>query len=195
MSRIAFLDFEASSLGKKSYPIEVAWVFDDGSSEATLIRPAPGWTDWASDAEAIHGIPRDLLLSEGQPHDVVGRRMIACLTGHTLYASAPSWDGQWLSRLLRAADLPRHALRLQDTDEAQRRVVIETCRAAGLSPGQQNSVLNEVLSAAARDGQADGPPAHRALADARQEYERWRAIRHATETAVRALASELPGGP
>ena len=39
---LVFLDFEASSLGKRSYPIEVGWVFEDGRSEAHLIRPAPG---------------------------------------------------------------------------------------------------------------------------------------------------------
>jgi hypothetical protein len=39
---IVFLDFEASSLARHSYPIEVAWVFEDGASEAHLIRPAPG---------------------------------------------------------------------------------------------------------------------------------------------------------
>jgi hypothetical protein len=34
-----FLDFEASSLGKNGYPIEVGWVFEDGACEAHLIRP------------------------------------------------------------------------------------------------------------------------------------------------------------
>lgn len=33
---LVFLDFEASSLGKRSYPIEVAWVVEDGRSEAHL---------------------------------------------------------------------------------------------------------------------------------------------------------------
>ena len=41
-----FLDFEASSLSKDSYPIEVGWAGEDGSTEAHLIRPAPDWTDW-----------------------------------------------------------------------------------------------------------------------------------------------------
>jgi hypothetical protein len=49
---LAFLDFEASSLGKKSYPIEVAWVFEDGTSESHLIKPAPEWTDWDPAAQA-----------------------------------------------------------------------------------------------------------------------------------------------
>ena len=50
---IVFLDFEASSLSDDSYPIEVGWVFEDGRTEAHLIRPAPAWTDWDPAAEAI----------------------------------------------------------------------------------------------------------------------------------------------
>jgi hypothetical protein len=50
-----FLDFEASSLSDRSYPVEVAWVFQDGRSESHLIRPATEWTDWDDEAEAIHG--------------------------------------------------------------------------------------------------------------------------------------------
>ncbi|MFT3810039.1 MAG: hypothetical protein QM698_08990 [Micropepsaceae bacterium] len=30
---LAFLDFEASSLSDNSYPIEVAWIFEDGTGE------------------------------------------------------------------------------------------------------------------------------------------------------------------
>lgn len=66
-----FLDFEASSLSKQSYPIEVAWVFEDGRHRSHLIRPTPEWTDWSHEAEQIHGISRSLLLTEGHSvHDV-----------------------------------------------------------------------------------------------------------------------------
>lgn len=116
---VVFLDFEASSLAKLSYPIEVAWVFEDGTSETHLIQPAPQWTDWDIEAEAIHHISRETLQNEGAPHDVVARRMVDQLSGHALFASAPSWDGKWLSALLRAAKLPRHVLRLRDSDEAR----------------------------------------------------------------------------
>ncbi len=34
LARIAFIDFEASSLGKKSFPIEVAWVVETGEKRA-----------------------------------------------------------------------------------------------------------------------------------------------------------------
>ncbi len=72
-----FLDFEASSLGERSYPIEVGWVFADGAGEAHLIRPAPEWTDWDPAAERIHGIGRGQLMATGTPYGEVARR-----TGH-----------------------------------------------------------------------------------------------------------------
>ena len=135
---IVFLDFEASSLGKRGFPIEVGWAAEDGSERGSLIRPAPGWEEWSAEAEGIHGITRERLLREGEPHEAVAARLVEQLTGHALYASAPSWDGQWLSRLLRAAGLPRHALRLRDTDEAQAQAATESspprCRRSGLPP-------------------------------------------------------------
>src|SRR5579875_903578 len=100
-----FLDFEASSLAKRGYPIEVAWVFEDGGSEEHLIRPAPDWTDWDASAEALHRISRARLESEGEPVEAVAHRLLEALSPHAVYASAPSWDGKWLSALLRAGGL------------------------------------------------------------------------------------------
>jgi len=168
---LVFLDFEASSLAKTGYPIEVAWVFEDGRSETHLIRPAPQWTDWDADAEAIHGIGRAALGAEGTPHDTVAGRMIEVLSGHALRASAPSWDGKWLSALLRAAGLPRHALRLRDTEEAQRELVAE--RLAGVVEGAAlercaADILERVRRAADRQ-----TVRHRALEDAERERQNW----------------------
>lgn len=44
--------------------------------------------------------------------------MTAALTDQDLYASAPLWDGKWLSALLRAAGHPRRKQRLRKSDEA-----------------------------------------------------------------------------
>jgi hypothetical protein len=170
---LVFLDFEASSLAKKSVPIEVAWVFEDGTSESHLIRPAPDWTDWDEEAEAIHGIPRATLLADGVPHDVVARRMVDVLSGHDLFASAPSWDGKWLSALLRAAGLPRHALRLRDSE-----IAFHDAARAGLpnqGPAAEKRADRIVAEVMTRFSAA--PPAHRALADAERELERWHAAR------------------
>jgi len=175
---LVFLDFEASSLARHSYPIEVAWVFEDGASESHLIRPAPGWDDWDMMAEAIHHIPRESL-GGGTPHDLLARRMIEQLSGHDLTASAPSWDGKWLSALLRAAGLPRHALRLRDTEEAQR----DTARAILRDhiAGAHLEAEVERLRLSAIEALPQETTAHRALADAQAEHARWRAVRDAAE--------------
>ncbi len=104
-----FMDFEASSLGKHSYPVEIAWLFEDGRARSFLIRPEAHWTDWSAEAEAIHGLSRAQLHAEGEPAGVIVDEMLATLSGEDLYASSPSWDGQGLSVLLRAAGRPRHA--------------------------------------------------------------------------------------
>lgn len=174
---LVFLDFEASSLAKKSYPIEVAWVFEDGRSEAFLIRPAPAWTDWDPNAEAIHHIPHAMLLAEGTPHEIVARRMVAQLAGHDLLASAPSWDGKWLSALLRAAELDRRTLRLRHSDDANRE-----CARAILSPVSATDCLDDAvenLLTLTEVREPDHAPAHRALADAEEECQRWLAVRAA----------------
>ncbi|WP_420138755.1 transcriptional regulator [Sphingomonas sp.] len=179
---LVFLDFEASSLAKPSYPIEVAWIFEDGQNETYLIRPAPGWGDWDPRAEAIHHIPRDTLLRDGTPHDAVARRMVERLSGHDLSASAPSWDGKWLSTLLRASGLPRHALRLRATLEVRR----DTARAIvqGHVPPDREDAIVTALVEAARDPGQNRPPRHRALADAMDERDRWLSVRRAAEQLV-----------
>lgn len=180
-----FLDFEASSLSKHSYPIEVAWVFADGRAEAHLIRPAPGWDDWDPQSEAIHHLSRAQIEAEGTPHDEVARRMVEVLTGHDLFASAPSWDGKWLSALLRAADLPRHSLRLRDTDEANTEAAAVMLRDF-VSADRLDEAVGDVL-ALAEVRAAGGLPAHRALADAEAERQRW--------LAVQAIARARVTGP
>jgi hypothetical protein len=180
-----FIDFEASSLGKESYPIEVGWVFVDGRSEGHLIRPAPDWHDWSADAEAIHRIPRATLERDGVPHEQVAARMIEVLGLHDLFASAPSWDGKWLSVLLRAAGLPRHALRLRDTEEAHGEIARALLAPLLLPDALEGAVANVVSLAELRF--RDGPVAHRAVEDAERERQRW--------MAVRAVAADLAGIP
>ena len=178
-----FLDFEASSLGKLSYPIEVAWVFEDGRSESHLIYPAEHWTDWDENAEAVHHISRSDLMANGSPHDVVARRMIEELRGHDLVASAPSWDGKWMSALLRGAGLPRHSLRLRDSEEARRESVMKIL-APSLPANNLAEAADEVLALC--EVRAPGEqPAHRALADAEDELARWLAV----QVAARKMAA------
>lgn len=182
-----FLDFEASSLSRESYPIEVGWVREDGVAEDHLIRPAPGWTDWDPSAEAIHGLTREVLLDRGEPHGEVARRVMEALAPHEVFASAPSWDGKWLSVLLRAAGFPRHALRLRDTKEADQQAAIEILAAEGPGAGLATEVAQIVRQAR---GRLAGPPVHRALADARQEFAIWLEVRRLS-LAARSRAAQI----
>lgn len=177
---IVFIDFEASSLSDNSYPIEVGWVWEDGREEDHLIKPAPHWIDWDTRAEAIHGITRAELERCGEAHDGVAHRMLDTLSGHDLRASAPSWDGKWLSALLRAAGLPRHALRLKDSDDLFA-ATVETQLSGGYAAGELAAQVAAVLHAS----EEAAPPVHRALADARAEQQRWLRIK----AALRALSS------
>ncbi len=180
---LVFLDFEASSLSKRSYPIEVAWVFEDGRSESHLIRPAPSWDDWDAAAEAIHGIAHAELEAAGTDHATVARRMVDQLTGHDLLASAPSWDGKWLSALLRAAKLPRHSLRVRDSDDAHRERA-HAILSRALSGNALASAVAETLEESEPRGDGE-PPAHRALADAEEERARWLAVGRLAEARVK----------
>lgn len=165
-----FLDFEASSLNRDSYPVEVGWVLEDGSGEGMLIRPAPHWTDWDEAAEAIHGLSREQLLAEGTPVEVACARLVELFAGNRVHCSAPSWDGHWLSMLLRAAGRPRHLLRMRDTEDLFAEAVRER-----FGPEAAAGKLADLV-AEERDYAAALPVAHRAVADARREWSVWRAI-------------------
>lgn len=186
---LVFLDFEASSLAKRGYPIEVAWVFADaryGQEETHLIRPAPKWTDWDPEAEAVHGISRDTLAGKGEPFDRVAARMVEVLGGHTLLASAPSWDGKWLSALLRTAGWPRHTLRLGSTAAARRACVEQLLKDAQWPSASMAEAINAVLENE-QNLRPVGGTAHRALPDAQAERARWLA---AGDAARAWIASE-----
>ncbi len=103
-----FLDFEASSLGHKSYPIEVAWSYPDGRIEAWLIDPSgvPGWSDWDAEVErTVHGISRAALSIIGRSPRWVARRLNARLAGQTVYCDGGELDEFWRYRLFQAAGL------------------------------------------------------------------------------------------
>lgn len=188
---VVFLDFEASSLSKESYPIEVAWVFSSGAEESHLIKPASSWLDWDPVSEETHRITRETLLAQGVPHDVVARRMLEVLSGYALYATAPSWDGQWLSKLLRGAGLPRHALRLQDTDIAHECAIVAILQRAGVSEPDASHLAKDILAQARLADEEKGNPAHRALADAKRELSIWRDVQLRAQAYARSLRTTI----
>ena len=170
----AFLHFEASSLGRHGFPIEVAWVFENGAEETHLIRPAPGWTDWHPGPDTMHAISLKQLRIDGAPVETVARRLVDQLGDHDVFASAPSWDGKWLNLLLRSAGLPRHSLQLIDTD-----VALLELASAILAPSLPSSAIPRATRRILADASARfaaRPLSRRALPDARTERERWLAV-------------------
>lgn len=109
-----FLDFEASSLHRGSFPIEIGWVTGSGEKESHLICPAPEWllptptSNWSPASERIHGIPLATLTGEGVDHRVVAARVAEVFDRPdiVLFADSP-FDGEWLNCLMRATEDPR----------------------------------------------------------------------------------------
>ncbi len=101
----AFIDFEASSLDLiDSYPIEVGVCLPDGAVHSWLIRPHRLWRDWSADAEAIHGISRQVLAEKGRTVAQVAGHLNNLLSGQ-VYCDAWTFDSFWLHRLFRAAEM------------------------------------------------------------------------------------------
>ena len=104
VKKIAFIDLEASGLGAASWPIEVGWCFPDSTPETYLIRPAEDWAPeaWDDNAEALHGVSREVLESEGALVADVCRRLNGALGEAEVFSDAPDWDAFWLYRLFTA---------------------------------------------------------------------------------------------
>ncbi|MEN3974974.1 transcriptional regulator [Emcibacter sp. SYSU 3D8] len=186
-----FMDFEASGLTQNSYPVEVAWVFEDERQESHLIRPAPGWTAWSASGEETHGISRTTLDKSGEPVGAVARRMVETLSGHDLFASAPAWDGKWLGDLLEAGGFPRNALTLRDTEVAQAEIIAETLgidlATAPRDPGEELPMAVETIMVLA-SMEERRPHHHRALDDAQEERRQWIRVREMAEKQKGRLA-------
>jgi hypothetical protein len=99
------LDVEASGFGRHSYPIEVGFVLPNGHSFCTLIRPEAHWTHWDVQAEAVHHIPRALILQRGLPASTVARTINDQLAGQIVYSDGWVNDFSWLGALFDAADM------------------------------------------------------------------------------------------
>ena len=110
---IYFLDFEASSLLPGSFPIEVAWVDQDGHGESCLIRPHAEWLEgdcpgWSPESEAFHGISLETLINDGVPIEQVAARAARLMfaPGAVAFTDGPGFDGQWLDTLFDYGGVP-----------------------------------------------------------------------------------------
>lgn len=103
------IDFEASCLPRhgRSYPIEVA-IADGARAHSWLIQPQPEWAswDWSAEAESLHGIKREELMSGGRPAQEVFGAMLEIMEGRRLVADS-ELDQYWLDMLADAAGQPR----------------------------------------------------------------------------------------
>ncbi len=152
------IDVEASGFGKGSYPVEVGVVLSDGSRHCYLIAPARDWQSWDDEAERVHGISREMLLTYGRPLQDVAWRLNALMRNKTAYCDAWSFDMSWLGKLYEAANM-RQTFRIADIaeliDEEQR--------------SRWHAVKQEVIEQL-------GLMRHRASGDARILQETWRRL-------------------
>jgi len=152
------IDVEASGFGRGSYPIEVGVALADGSRHCYLIAPARGWRDWDEQAERVHGISRDTLLSYGRPLQDVAWRLNELLRNKTAYCDAWSFDLSWLGKLYEAANM-HQTFHLADIAE--------------LIDEEQRSRWHAMKQQVAEDL---GLVRHRASGDARILQETWRRL-------------------
>ena len=129
---VIYIDFEASSLMRGSFPVEMGLAVDGGDVSSWLIRPVPEWEEWSPASEALHGLCRKQLAEEG--FDVVHVAVAvleACSAPDCVLASDnPAHDAMWLNRLLDAAGQPR-SLHVQD---AEATYIAEARRLQTLAP-------------------------------------------------------------
>lgn len=117
------IDVEASGFGRGSYPIEVGVALASERTACFLVRPEPDWTHWSSEAQALHGITRDILHTRGQPPELVANALNELLAQRTVYTDAWGVDSSWLALLHDRAGIPaRYRVEALSTllDEEQR---------------------------------------------------------------------------
>lgn len=108
LTHYAFIDFEASGLGRGSWPIEIGVSRISGSGKvetwASLIMRHATWLpeNWSPAAEDVHGI---LLceLEQAPPAERVIREFKKQVGNRLIVADAPEFDRGWLEKLLAAA--------------------------------------------------------------------------------------------
>jgi hypothetical protein len=192
------IDFEASGLDG-SYPVEFAFVLDDGLGDASLIRPEASWTHWDDEAERIHGISRDRLLAEGIPAADVARRAAVILgePGTIVLSDAPEWDGAWLGLLLSTLPSPPriqvwpHCHALSDELDQLYDLVPDWLPSAGGRRAQAvyriQMLGRQIVERAQEAERQRGPIAHRALPDAESLWRVWRNVKQAVAEEMRLM--------
>ena len=148
------LDIEASGFGIGSYPVEIGYVNPEGGTWCALVRPEPEWLHWDTEAEKLHHLSRETLLTLGQAPAAIAQHLNQVFAGQVVYTDAWLNDFVWLSCLYEAAGrVP--SFKLED---------LRYC----LTAGQREAwhvAKQEVVDSAAMNSAA--MKRHRASADAR----------------------------
>lgn len=153
MKKIYFVDFEASSLGNESYPIEIAWGSPmDGEIKSSLILPKSSWVDWNPESEKIHGISKDQLYREGKPVEEVCDRVWTDLENSICFSDASSFDQYWMIRLFENRSICP---------------VVKNWRWLFASLLKTEADLNIKIDICCHRARAISPPTHRASDDVR----------------------------
>jgi len=165
---ILCLDFEASGLGRSSYPIEVA-VVDCSTTACTswLIRPSEEWLQngvWSDESAAVHQIELAELMSQGRPVADVAQELAHHCCGRTVLCDGGEYDRQWLAQLFASAD-QRPPFKLSDFDQCAR----ELADGSGRDP-------EATIAIAESEALSRFSTIHRAGADARRLAETLRLI-------------------
>jgi len=189
---IYFLDFEASSLLPGSFPIEVAWVDENGQGESYLIRPAPGWLDeargnpgWSRESEAVHGVSLATLIAEGKPHEHVAVRAVKVLAAENVLVCSdmPISDVRWMRTLLEAADIGT-PVTILDVAQVYVRACFPLLRllppvgevSRPKAERRVRGLASEIIANAENQESLRPRVQHRALPDAESLWRTWRAI-------------------
>lgn len=102
------IDVEASGFGRGSYPVEIGVAMPSGETHCMIIRPFPEWRHWDPDAQALHGISREVLVECGREPREVARSLNRWLGGKVVYSDAWGNDSTWLALLFEYAGLSQH---------------------------------------------------------------------------------------
>lgn len=102
------IDIEASGFGKESYPIEIGFVLESGSTWCSLISPEEDWQHWDESAEKVHHISRDVLVEYGKAASLIAQQLNDQLMNKTVYSDSWIHDFIWMSRLFDVAETSAH---------------------------------------------------------------------------------------
>lgn len=101
------IDIEASGFGGDSYPIEIGVALSAVKRYCRLIKPQSSWQHWSAEAEALHGISRQVLASRGVSVSQVCLELNHLLAGQTIYSDGWVVDSPWLNRLYESASIAK----------------------------------------------------------------------------------------